>query len=65
MILIRKRPDGIVGIATPPHVKETWIAEEPLPREVWWREMTARGSHPSDTAAVLNEIENSGFGYMP
>jgi hypothetical protein len=65
MILIRRRPDGIVGVATEPHVKETWVFTTPMDPEAFHREMVAKGCHPIDSADVLAESKNSGFGYMP
>jgi hypothetical protein len=66
MILIRKRPDGYVGVVASPHSKQgEWIFEKPISREEFWSKMRTLGSHPVDTADVLHEAEGSGFGYMP
>jgi hypothetical protein len=65
MILIRRRPDGIVGVATPPHVKETWVFTAALSADDFSDEMRQRGSHPVDTLDVRTEAERSGFGYLP
>jgi hypothetical protein len=65
MILIRRRPDGIVGVATPPHVKETWVFTMPMDPMAFHREMVARGCNRVDSADVLGESEKSGFGYLP
>lgn len=64
MILIRLRPDGIVGMATPPHGRPTWIIEEPISREDFCKGMLERGSHPTDAADVLAEADRTGFGYI-
>jgi hypothetical protein len=65
MILIRRRADGIVGVATPPHVNAVWVFTAPMEPEAFHREMISRRCHPVDSADVLGESETSGFGYLP
>ena len=62
--LVRRRPDGVVGVATPPHVKTSWIFEEPLSSDDFINEMVRRGCTRVDAFDVSGESERSGFGYM-
>lgn len=64
MILIRRRPDGIVGVATPPHTNSPWIIETPISQDTFCAEMMERGSHAVDVMDVLAESKGSGFGYI-
>jgi hypothetical protein len=65
MILIRRRSEGIVGVAIPPHVREAWIVSTPIEPDDFHKQMIAQGCHPVDSADVILESKNSGFGYLP
>lgn len=64
MILIRRRPDGIVGVITPPHANALWLIETPISQEDFCEGMVERGSRPVDVMDVLAESTQSEFGYI-
>lgn len=64
MILIRQRPDGLVGVATPPHSKSTWVFADPITEEAYVQRMVEEGCHSTDMWDALSEAQRNGFGYL-
>ena len=74
MILVRKRQDGYVGVATempypqrrvPDAVKGDWIFSQPISHQEFLDGMILRGHHGQDFWDVISEAEKTGWGYMP
>jgi hypothetical protein len=65
MILLRRRPDGLVGVVTPPHSASVWTFDEPIADEAFRNRMDAEGCHSTDVWDAMSEAERQGFGYLP
>ena len=65
MILLRRRPDGLVGVVTPPHSTAVWVWDTPISDEAFCVRMDAEQCHSTDIWDALYEAERNGFGYLP
>ena len=65
MILLRKRPDGLVGVVTAPYVQTVWIFDQPICDQTFMDRLRSEGCHLTDVSDVLHEAERNGFGYLP
>jgi hypothetical protein len=65
MILLRRRPDGLVGVVTAPYAKAPWIFDQPISQKAVAERLREEGNHPTDIGDVLYEAERNGFGYLP
>jgi hypothetical protein len=57
MIKIEKAGSLYAAHATPPHVREEWISDSPLPTRALVDELLSRGAHQTDIGDAFYEAD--------